>query len=121
VCALNHTLSFLCLADFAYLHQLKNVEFCSPNTFYNAIFAAAVEQQAFDRVYRVGQQKKTYIHRIIVKGTVEEKILSLQKQKSMLASGSIDGTASVRSVKTKAQGKSNYSLSDLLTLFEVSP
>jgi len=35
----------------------------------------AMELQAIDRVHRVGQTKKTFVHRYFVKGTVEENIL----------------------------------------------
>jgi len=41
----------------------------------------AIEQQAFDRIYRMGQKKKVFIHRFIRKNSVEERILDLQKTK----------------------------------------
>ena len=45
----------------------------------------AVENQAIDRCYRMGQQKKVFAYRMICKDTVEEKIVELQKQKKMLS------------------------------------
>ncbi|MFZ9503056.1 MAG: DEAD/DEAH box helicase [Cyclobacteriaceae bacterium] len=45
----------------------------------------AVEQQAVDRAYRIGQKKKVFTYRFITKNTVEEKILQLQKRKQKLS------------------------------------
>ncbi|MEA3503621.1 MAG: SNF2-related protein [Bacteroidota bacterium] len=46
----------------------------------------AVEEQAIDRCYRIGQDKKVFAYRMITKNTVEEKILKLQEKKKKLAS-----------------------------------
>lgn len=45
----------------------------------------AVENQAIDRTHRIGQTRKVHACRLITKGTVEEKVLELQKQKKNLA------------------------------------
>ncbi|MBI3541863.1 MAG: SNF2 helicase associated domain-containing protein [Deltaproteobacteria bacterium] len=45
----------------------------------------AVEAQAIGRAHRIGQQQKVFAYRMIAKGTVEEKILDLQKTKRELA------------------------------------
>lgn len=45
----------------------------------------AVEAQAIDRAHRVGQTKQVFAYRLICRGTVEEKIASLQQQKKELA------------------------------------
>jgi SNF2 family DNA or RNA helicase len=45
----------------------------------------AVEAQAIGRAHRMGQQQKVFAYRMIAKGTVEEKILDLQKTKRDLA------------------------------------
>jgi SNF2 family DNA or RNA helicase len=45
----------------------------------------AVENQAIDRCYRMGQDKKVMAYRMICKDTVEEKIMELQKSKLKLA------------------------------------
>ncbi len=41
----------------------------------------AVEAQASDRVYRIGQDKPVFVYKCVTRGTVEEKILSLQERK----------------------------------------
>ena len=41
-----------------------------------------VEQQAFCRVFRIGQEKQTYITRFVVKNTVDDKLLDMQAHKS---------------------------------------
>jgi len=45
----------------------------------------AVENQAIDRCYRIGQDKKVFAYRMICKDTVEEKILNLQTKKKKIA------------------------------------
>ncbi len=45
----------------------------------------AVEAQAIDRAHRIGQNNKVFAYRMICKGTVEEKIIELQKEKKELA------------------------------------
>jgi SNF2 family DNA or RNA helicase len=45
----------------------------------------AVENQAIDRCYRMGQEKHVIAYRMICKDTVEEKIMLLQQAKSKLA------------------------------------
>lgn len=51
----------------------------------------AVEAQAIDRAHRVGQTNQVFAYRLICRGTVEEKILELQKQKRELADAILEG------------------------------
>ena len=44
----------------------------------------SVENQAIDRAYRMGQTKSVNVYRIVTKGTIEEKIIQLQKKKQFL-------------------------------------
>jgi len=46
----------------------------------------AVEDQAADRAHRIGQTNPVFIHRLIAKDTIEERILELQQRKLALAS-----------------------------------
>ncbi|MAS90436.1 MAG: hypothetical protein CMO56_00855 [Verrucomicrobiales bacterium] len=50
----------------------------------------AVENQATDRVHRIGQSKIVNIYKLITNNTVEEKILSLQDKKRNLINMAID-------------------------------
>ncbi|MEM7260145.1 MAG: C-terminal helicase domain-containing protein, partial [Pseudomonadota bacterium] len=52
----------------------------------------AVEDQASDRAYRMGQQKPVTIYRMIVKDTIEEKIINLHQHKRDLANALLEGT-----------------------------
>jgi hypothetical protein len=45
----------------------------------------AVENQAIDRTHRIGQSNKVIAYRLLIKGSIEEKIHALQKQKKSLA------------------------------------
>lgn len=52
----------------------------------------AVENQATDRAYRIGQTKNVLVHKFICQGTVEEKIDTLIQSKIALAQGLIEST-----------------------------
>jgi SNF2 family DNA or RNA helicase len=45
----------------------------------------AVENQASDRAYRIGQKKNVHVHRLICAGTIEDKIDALLEQKKSVA------------------------------------
>ncbi len=53
----------------------------------------AVEDQASDRAHRIGQKRPVTIYRMVAKGTIEEKILELHKEKKDLADSLLEGTA----------------------------
>jgi len=45
----------------------------------------AVEEQAIDRCYRIGQNKNVFAYRMICKNSIEEKIAKLQSRKKLIA------------------------------------
>jgi superfamily II DNA or RNA helicase len=51
----------------------------------------AVEDQASDRAHRIGQHRPVTIYRLVSKGTIEEQILALHKDKRALVEGVLDG------------------------------
>uniref|UniRef100_A0A8C1LZD9 Transcription termination factor 2 n=1 Tax=Cyprinus carpio TaxID=7962 RepID=A0A8C1LZD9_CYPCA len=70
----------------------------------------ALEDQACDRIYRVGQSRDVTIHRFVCEGTVEDKISSLQEKKKELAQKVLSGTGS---------SFTKLSLADLRVIFGV--
>lgn len=61
---------------------------------YDPWWNPAVEQQAIDRAYRIGQGKAVFVYKLVASGTVEEKMLELQARKAGLADGLLSGVAS---------------------------
>lgn len=45
----------------------------------------AAEDQASDRAYRIGQNRKVTIYKVVMKDTIEEKVLALQEKKKNLS------------------------------------
>lgn len=52
----------------------------------------AIEQQATDRAYRIGQQQAVTVYHLVSKHTIEEKIIRLHQTKRELAENILDGT-----------------------------
>jgi SNF2 family DNA or RNA helicase len=55
----------------------------------------AVENQATDRAFRIGQQRNVLVHKFVCRGTVEEKIDAMLAEKSLMAGEVIDGGGEV--------------------------
>ena len=58
---------------------------------YDPWWNPAVEEQATDRAHRIGQDKPVFVYKLIVAGSIEEKILELQERKADLADGVLSG------------------------------
>ncbi|MFD8259537.1 DEAD/DEAH box helicase [Streptomyces griseoluteus] len=58
---------------------------------YDRWWNPAVEDQATDRAYRIGQTQPVQVHRLITEGTVEERIAQLITSKRDLADSVLDG------------------------------
>ena len=79
---------------------------------YDPWWNPAVENQATDRAHRLGQDKPVFVYKLIVGGSIEEKILALQERKSELAAGIL---AEDRGVDLK------FGSDDLAALFQPLP
>ncbi|MDR0380111.1 MAG: SWF/SNF helicase family protein, partial [Candidatus Accumulibacter sp.] len=75
---------------------------------YDPWWNPAVENQATDRAHRIGQDKPVFVYKLIVAGSIEEKILALQERKAELAD-------SLLSTNDKAFLK--FDVDDLAALF----
>lgn len=51
----------------------------------------AIEDQASDRAYRIGQERPVTVYRLVAEGTIEEKILRLHDTKRSLADALLEG------------------------------
>ena len=58
---------------------------------YDPWWNVAVQNQATDRAHRIGQTKKVTVYKMVVKDTIEEKIIKLQESKRDLADSIISG------------------------------
>ena len=64
---------------------------------YDPWWNPAVENQATDRAYRIGQDKPVFVHKLICKGTVEQRIQQMQRKKSNVADSIL--TSSINQLK----------------------
>jgi superfamily II DNA or RNA helicase len=76
---------------------------------YDPWWNPAVENQATDRAYRIGQDKPVFVYKMITSGTVEEKIIEMQGKKRQLMDSLFDPQAKVAAKLTA---------NDIRTLFE---
>ena len=66
---------------------------------YDPWWNVAAQNQATDRVYRIGQERQVSVFKLITKNTIEENILTLQESKKALAEQIIaEGTVSLSSL-----------------------
>jgi SNF2 family DNA or RNA helicase len=77
---------------------------------YDPWWNPAVENQATDRVYRIGQTKAVFVYKLIVENTIEQKILELQIKKQAIQDGIYDSD--------KQQEDTNFSGNELLELLK---
>jgi SNF2 family DNA or RNA helicase len=62
----------------------------------------AVEDQAIDRVHRIGQGKPVFVHRLVATGTVEEKMDALKAKKRQIAASLFDADGQITGALTEA-------------------
>ena len=70
---------------------------------YDPWWNPAVEEQAADRAYRIGQMNKVQVVNLVTKDTIEEKIFALQEQKKALIDKMIQPGESFLSKLTEAE------------------
>jgi SNF2 family DNA or RNA helicase len=72
-----------------------------------------IEMQAVDRAHRIGQQREVKVHRILVKETIEDRILALQENKRKLVEAALD--------EGQSRSLARLSERELAYLFGVDP
>jgi non-specific serine/threonine protein kinase len=63
----------------------------------------AVENQATDRAFRIGQSRNVLVHKFVCRGTVEDKIDQLIESKQALVKGVLEGGAELQLTELSAQ------------------
>lgn len=58
-----------------------------------------VEDQAIDRAHRIGQTREVFVHRLIIKDSVESRVLAIQNRKRTLIEGAMDASQSAAITK----------------------
>ena len=61
---------------------------------YDRWWNPAVEDQATDRSWRIGQDKTVFVHKMVCQGTLEERIDALLREKRALADAVVGGDES---------------------------
>ena len=61
----------------------------------------AVENQATDRAFRIGQKRNVLVHKFVCRGTVEEKIDALIESKRGMAKDLLDGGGEINLTELK--------------------
>lgn len=78
---------------------------------YDPWWNASVQNQATDRAYRIGQTNKVQEIKLVMKDSVEEKILDLQEKKKELANTFVENNEG---------GLASMSKDDIRELFEMN-
>ena len=69
---------------------------------YDPWWNPAVEAQATDRAHRIGQRKTVYVMKMIASGTIEERVLALQKRKQAIIAATVSTSDSAVMEKLSA-------------------
>ena len=79
-------------------------------------WAPAIEDQAVDRVHRLGQKRETTVWRLVMEGSIEERVLEVQAQKRKLMMSAFRETETERG--GKRLGGRSARLGDIETLLK---
>ncbi|NOQ77825.1 MAG: hypothetical protein GQ546_00325 [Gammaproteobacteria bacterium] len=82
---------------------------------YDPWWNPAVERQATDRAYRIGQDKPVFVYKLLTEETVEEKILQMQKNKQKLADALYQDKKVDKAAPSSPKGP-QFSQEDLMAL-----
>ena len=65
---------------------------------YDPWWNESVMNQATDRAYRIGQTKSVQVYKLVVKNSIEEKIMELQNKKTALGSTVVGKTNGIKEI-----------------------
>ena len=77
---------------------------------YDPWWNLSAQNQATDRAYRIGQTKDVQVYKLIMKDTIEEKIMKLQERKHILSDTFISSS------ETSITSMSKEEIMDLFTM-----
>jgi SNF2 family DNA or RNA helicase len=90
-----------------------NLNFASQVIILDPFWNPYIEDQAIDRAHRIGQRNNVIVHRVIVPGTVEDRILKLQSEKRELINDALD--------EMESKNLARLGQRDLAFLFGLAP
>lgn len=73
----------------------------------------AVENQATDRAFRIGQRRNVLVHKFVCRGTVEERIDAMIEEKAGLSRDLLEGGAEARITEMSTEALLNFVALDL--------
>ncbi|KAK3294100.1 SNF2 family N-terminal domain-containing protein [Chaetomium fimeti] len=80
--------------------QALNLNFANRVILVDQWWNTAMENQAFGRVHRIGQEKETYFTKIVVQDSVDQRLVDMQEEKSKRISSILKEGVSRRTVPT---------------------
>ncbi|MBQ0064136.1 MAG: DEAD/DEAH box helicase [Firmicutes bacterium] len=72
----------------------------------------SAQNQATDRAYRIGQKQNVQVYNMVVKGSIEEKIIKLQEMKKELADTFVEGNHGSISTMSKEEIQALFTFDD---------
>ncbi|EJS43823.1 ino80p [Saccharomyces arboricola H-6] len=75
--------------------------------FYDSDWNPTIDSQAMDRAHRLGQTRQVTVYRLLVRGTIEERMRDRAKQKEQVQQVVMEGKTQEKNIKTIAAGEND--------------
>ena len=75
--------------------------------FYDSDWNPTIDSQAMDRAHRLGQTRQVTVYRLLVRGTIEERMRDRAKQKEQVQQVVMEGKTQEKNIKTIEVGEND--------------